>query len=181
MLYVSDFADQAVMLPLAIVVAAALVVMGWWRGVAAWLLIIGSVFGLMLGLKAGLVALSENYGSDYSMSPSGHAAAASVMYGGLAVLLFRGRVSYAVIACVPLVAALIVGYSRVSLGAHSVGEVIAGAVVGCAGVAGLAAAAGPRPKFTSWPLVIASGCTVVALHGLHLPAEEAIRIASSGW
>ncbi len=181
MLFVSDFADQAVMLPLAIVVAVVLVVVGWWRGLAAWLLIIGSVFGLMLGLKAGLVALSENYGSDYSMSPSGHAAAASVMYGGLAVLLFRGKVSFAVIACVPLVAALIVGYSRVSLGAHSVGEVIAGAVVGCAGVAALAVAAGPRPTFTSWPLVVASCCTVMALHGLHLPAEEAIRMASSGW
>ena len=181
MLFVSDFADQAVMLPLATVVLAALALMGWWRGLAAWLLAVGGTLTMMLVAKAGLVGLSEDYGSDYMISPSGHVASACVVYGGLAILLFRDRVSPFLLAVVPILAAVIVGYSRVALMAHSVGEVMAGAIIGCIGVAALALAAGPRPKLTTWPLVLTSGCTVLALHGMHLPAEEAIRMAASGW
>ena len=181
MLFVSDFADQAVMLPLAIVVGAALALMGWWRGLAAWLVAVGGTLAIMLVAKAGLVGLSAEYGSDYSISPSGHVASACVVYGGLALLLFRGRVPAVLLGLVPLVAAVVMGYSRVALMAHSVGEVVAGAIVGLVGFAVLAVAIGPRPRLTTWPMVLASGCTVLALHGLHLPAEEAIRMTSSGW
>ena len=181
MLFVSDFADQAVMLPLATVVVAALALMGWWRGAAAWLLAVGGTLTMMLIVKVGLVGLSEDYGSEYMISPSGHVASACVVYGGMAMLLFRDRVPTFLLAVVPISAAVIVGYSRVALMAHSVDEVVAGAIVGCIGLVVLTVVAGPRPRLTTWPLMVTSACTVLALHGLHLPAEEAIRMAASNW
>ena len=181
MLFVSDFADQAVMLPLATVVAAGLGMMGWWRGVAAWALAVGGTLGTMLVLKAGFAALSLQYGSEYSISPSGHVASACVVYGGLAVLLFQRALPAALVAMVPLAAAAVVGYSRVALSAHSVGEVMAGAVVGLAGTVVLALALGPRPRLNAWPLATAGTCTVLALHGLHIQAEEAIRVVATAW
>lgn len=51
MVFLTDFADQAVMLPLALAVAIALAVMGWRRGAMVWLGIVCGTFGLMLGLK----------------------------------------------------------------------------------------------------------------------------------
>ena len=181
MLFVTDFADEAVMLPLAIVIGAALGALGWWRGLAAWVLAVGATFAIVLALKAGLDALSVAYGSDYMISPSGHVAASSIVYGGLALIVFGGRIPTAVIAAVPLAVAVIVGTSRIALGAHTLGEVIAGAVIGCSGFAALALTAGPRPRFATWPVATAGACTVLLLHGIHMPAEEAIRLASTSW
>ncbi len=181
MKFVSDFADQAVMLPLALVVLAVLGILGWRRGLVAWSLAIGFTFGLILILKAGFVMLTSSFGSDYRISPSGHVASACVVYGGLAVLLLRDTVLRYMAAAVPAATILVMGYSRVSLGMHTVPEVVAGAVVGIAGVSILAATMGPRPSFAIWPVPAIGGMLVLALHGLHLPAEEAIHLASYTW
>ncbi len=181
MTFVSDFADQAVMLPLALVVLAVLGVMGWRRGLVAWSLAVGFTFGLILLLKAGFVMLTASFGSDYRFSPSGHVASGCVVYGGMAVLLLRNTVPRYLVAAVPAVAILVIGYSRVSLGMHTVPEVVAGALVGIAGVSILAATMGRRPIFAIWPVPAIGGMLVLALHGLHLPAEEAIHLASSNW
>lgn len=181
MAFVSDFADQAVMLPMSVAVLALLGVLGWWRGMGAWLVAVGGTFAIILVLKAGLFVLADNFGSDYQVSPSGHVAAACVVYGGLAVLLLRGLVPGALIAVVPVLAILVVGISRVALGAHTIAEVLEGAAVGAIGVITLASTAGARPRIVAWPLAAVGGCMAVALHGMHMPAEQAIRHASQVW
>ena len=181
MCFVSDFADQAVMLPLALVVLAGLGVIGWWRGAVAWAIAVGATFGAILFLKAGFLMLTADYGSDYRMSPSGHVASACVVYGGLAVVMLRDRCPRAAIAAIPVVLASVIGYTRLALGMHTVAEVVVGAAIGFAGVAVLAATVGPRPKTVTWPLPAATCALAVALHGWHLEAEEAIRYASTSW
>ena len=181
MMFLSDFADQAVMLPLAVVVTVGLGVIGWWRGMAAWLFAVGGTFFLVLVLKAGLYAAAAEFGEGYRISPSGHVASACVVYGGLAILLLQGLAPSAVIAVIPMLAGVMIGYTRVSLGMHTPLEVVFGGVLGWGGAAALAATCGARPRFAAWPLTIAGCATVVALHGWHLQAEEAIQFASVNW
>ena len=179
--YISDFADQAVILPVAGIVLICVVLLGWWQAAGAWLLGVGGVLSAMIFLKYGLVILAGMFGSEYMSSPSGHVAAACVIYGGMSLLLFQGVVPAAVLALVPVLLAAFVGYIRVALGAHTMGEVLAGAIVGCLGYAAMAAMIGRRPRLATWPVAAAGGCTMLALHGMHMPAEAAIRFAASGW
>ena len=179
--FISDFADQAVMLPLALVVLAGLAVLGWWRAAVAWAVAVFGTFGVVLALKAGAVEMTAMFGSGYRFSPSGHVAAACVVYGGLAVLLFWQTVPRVVIAAVPVLAAVVIGYSRISLGAHTIVEVLIGTVIGFSGVIVLAALVGPRPRLSRWPIPVVASLTVLVLHGLHLPAEQAIRLAAVNW
>ena len=104
-------------------------------------------------------------------------ASACVVYGGLAVLLLRGAVPLPLLGSIVAGIAVAMGYSRIELHAHDVTEVIVGALVGLAGVAALGAMAGPRPRVVGWPVLGAAACTMLAFHGMHLPAEAAIRSA----
>src|SRR5450432_1483592 len=54
--FLTDFADQAVVLPVAVVVAIVLAVMGWRRGALVWLGVLGVTFGVILVLKLGFLA-----------------------------------------------------------------------------------------------------------------------------
>jgi membrane-associated phospholipid phosphatase len=174
MLFITDFADQAVVLPLAAVVALVLASAGWWRGLIAWLGTVGGTLAVMLVLKIGTIAVMD---SPNPASPSGHVAAACVVYGGLAVLLLGGVLPGLLMAVVPAVIVAVIGYTRIELMAHSPLEVVVGAIVGCIGVAIMAVTVGPRPALPTWPLLAATVCTVIAFHGLHAPAEAAIRAA----
>jgi len=70
--------------------------------------------------------------------PSGHAISATVVYGGALVLAERHRNSRAVFGVVALV--LAVGLSRVVLGVHYLGDVVAGFAVGLVALGALAIA-----------------------------------------
>ncbi len=177
MVFVTDFADQAVVLPLAAIVALVLGVVGWWRGLLAWVVAVAGTLGVMLALKLVALAVAEDFDWGPPASPSGHVASACVVYGGLAVLLLRGAVPLPLLASIPIGVAALMGYSRVELLAHDTAEVIVGSVVGMAGVMVLAAMAGPRPRVVGWPVVGAAACTMLVFHGMHLPAEAAIRSA----
>jgi membrane-associated phospholipid phosphatase len=111
------------------------------RSYSAALLLISSVYGGML-LNAALKQVFQRGRPvvedpllllhTYSF-PSGHAAAATVLYGCLALLVAgRHRPSrLAVVACASLIIAT-VGASRVYLAVHYLTDVFAGALVGCA-------------------------------------------------
>lgn len=74
--------------------------------------------------------------------PSGHAVASTVVYGGL--LLVRDRVRESRVA-VPVVALIaLVGFSRVVVGVHYLGDVLAGHAVGLVILAGLRRGVGER-------------------------------------
>ena len=173
--FLTDFADQAVMLPVVLVVAIALAVTGWRRGAQAWFGVVAVTFAAVLAVKFGALACRPVFGPYEIESPSGHTAAAAVVAGGLAALL-TGRRSPAV--AVALGAAVAIGLTRLMLGFHSLPEVLIGALLGLVGAAVVARYAGPPPARRPVWLLPATVIVALLLHGLRLPAEAAIRHAS---
>ena len=175
--FLTDFADQAVILPMVLAVSGVLAAEGWRRGASAWLAAIAGTSAMMLALKLAFLSCSPVFGPADMRSPSGHAAVAAVVAGGLAALLLRGRP--ASVLPVAVLAGVVIGISRLALGVHSLPEVVLGALVGVAGAAALARLAGPLPTRLPVRRLVAAVVLVAALfHGLHLPAEAAIRHAA---
>lgn len=181
--YITDFADQAVLLPIAAVIGVAMLAAGWRRGAIAWAVVISGMLGVMLILKLWAGTCGEILFGDQLQSPSGHTASAAAIYGGALSLLLRRTLPRVPVAflCAGVIAAL-VGLTRVLLGAHSVLEVAIGAAVGVSAAMLLARTAGPMPAHLR--TLPAGGAVIAALlvfHGLHLPAEAAIRKVRITW
>jgi membrane-associated phospholipid phosphatase len=171
--YLTDFADQALILPLVLAIAVALAVQGWRRGALTWLIVVAGTFAATLSFKLLFLACSPVFGPMDVHSPSGHVAAATVVAGGLAAMLTRHR---ATIVPAAVLAAIVIGVSRLALGAHTLPEVIVGALIGLAGAAALLRFAGtPPPTLRIAPLLAVIVIVAAICHGLHLPAEAAIR------
>jgi membrane-associated phospholipid phosphatase len=170
--FLTDFADQAVILPMVLAVSAALFIQGWRRGALAWLVTVAATFGAILALKVTCLACSPLFRPMDMHSPSGHVAAATVVAGGFAGMLTR-RSSGVVPAAV--LAAMVIGVSRLWLGMHSVPEVMVGAMVGLIGAIALPRLAGPPPPLRLMSLMVTVVLVAVTFHGLHMPAEAAIR------
>jgi membrane-associated phospholipid phosphatase len=171
--FITDLADQAVILPVVLAISIALLVQGWRRGAAAWAATVVATFAAMLVLKLTFLACSHSFGTPDIQTPSGHVAAATVVTGGLAALLLRRRASVLPVA---ILAAVVVGVSRLVLGAHSLPEVVLGAMVGLAGALSLPLLAGQPPLgLDVRRIAIIVVGIVVLFHGLHFPAEAHIR------
>ncbi len=107
--------------------------------------------GLILALKAtfGMPRPPEEYflvaseGDGYGF-PSGHAFAATVVYGGLVSAFDRTRDLRAVAGATTLI--VLVALSRVVLGVHYLGDVIAGVVLGVAFLLGMNRVTGGDPR-----------------------------------
>ena len=175
MQYLTDFADQAVVLPVVVAIAVALAAQGWRRGALAWLGVVAASFAVMLGLKLVFLACWPVFWPMDIHSPSGHVAAATVVAGGMALLLLRRHLEILPIAAL---AGTVIGISRLVLRVHSLPEVVLGAAVGLAGTAALVRLAGPVPRLKAKPLVAATVLTAFVFHGLHMPAEAEIRFAA---
>lgn len=176
--FVTDFADQAVILPAAALIAVLLASGGWRRGALAWSIAIVGTFALMLVLKLGFGACGHLIGNGDIESPSGHTAAAGVFYGGIFAYLAErlfGRTAISLLAI--LIVVVLVGVSRVVLGAHTVAEAIVGALVGSLAALMMVRGAGPPPeKGKRLAAFLLPACLlIVLLHGIRLPAEAAIR------
>ncbi len=178
--FLTDFADQAVVLPLVVTVAAVLLQQGWRRGALAWLGAIGTTFAVMLALKLIFLGCASIFEPAALRSPSGHTAAASVLAGSVAAIFGVRRWRIATIA---LLTGLGIGLTRVGLQVHSWPEVAIGVTVGLIGALALAKYAGPPPVLRVWPLLLVAACVVATMHGRHFGAEYAIRQAavSVGW
>jgi membrane-associated phospholipid phosphatase len=172
MRFLTDFADQAVVLPLIATVALCLAALGWRRGALAWLLAIGFSFAVVLLLKLAFATCGPAMGLPSLRSPSGHTAAAAVVAGGLAALLRHRRGVVLVTACL---AAALIGVTRLALGYHTPPEVLLGGATGVAGALGFAALAGLAPSLRLGWLFAAVVVVAVVLHGQHLDAEPRIR------
>ena len=177
MTFLTDFADQAVVLPIAAAVAIVLAAQGWRRGALAWLCVVGITLGVVLVLKLGFLACAPVFSHWALRSPSGHTAAASVVAGGLVALVAgRTRAGW----CVALLAAGVIGLSRLELGFHSLPEVVLGAFTGIAGATLLSHLAGPPPSRRPVSLLAVAFVVAMLLHGMRLPAEAAIWRISLG-
>lgn len=176
MRFLTDLADQAVILPLIAAIAATLGLQGWRRGAIAWLVATCGAFGIMLVLKLIFLGCGGTLGLTRITSPSGHAASAALVCGGLAAR-FIASMPVALIGA--LAGAVVIGATRIGLGVHTPEEVIIGGLVGSAGAVALARIAGQPPQLRAWPLMLAMLVVVAPLHGTRLPAETTIRHASA--
>ncbi len=167
MRFVTDFADQAVILPAVFGVALVWWLQGWRRGAVVSLIGVGVCLGIVLGLK--LIA----FGCVPALGhPSGHTAAAAVVYGGVLGLALPRR--FAIPAAVG--AALLIGATRVALGLHSVADVVLGGAIGIAGAVLLRYFVGvPPPGFDRRPAITVALAAMLLLHGTRLNAEETLR------
>jgi membrane-associated phospholipid phosphatase len=175
MRFLTDFADQAVVLPLIVAVAACLAVLGWRRGALAWLLAVGVSFAAVLLLKLTFATCGPALGLATLRSPSGHTAAAALIAGGLATLLGAKRGKMLTLA---LGMAALIGITRVALDLHTIPEVLLGGALGLAGALAFAVLAGPPPPLRLRLLFAAVAGVALLLHGQHLNAEPRIRAAA---
>ncbi len=182
--FVTDLGDQAVLLPLAVIVAVAFACLGWWRGAFGWTLAIGGTFAVMLVLKLGLLACGRTVLDGQIASPSGHTAASAAVYGGLLAMCGRalaGRGRWAAVhaagaAAIAATLAAVIGLSRIGLSAHTVSETVLGGAVGTAGALAALVLTGPPPaSLRVRYLLVVVAAAVAGLHGFHLQAETAVR------
>ena len=139
--FLTDFADLAVLLPLTGLVALSLAAVGRQREALAWCLAVSGTFVTMLLLKLlVLVGIGPDAWAGLN-NPSGHTAAGVVVYAGLLTLFaerFAPRIPIALLA--GAVFGLLFGCTRLMLRVHTVPDVFVGAMVGLAGVLVLGAA-----------------------------------------
>jgi len=175
--FLTDFADQAVVLPVAAAVFLVLLALGWRRGALAWSIGVVGVLATMLVLKLIVFACGWRLGWANLASPSGHTAASSVVYGGLLALLApRGWRGTLVAALAGGAVALLFGLTRLALEVHTVPDVCVGAAVGVGGTVVLRRLAGERPERLSSPwLAVAAFCVMLLFHGHRIEAETRIR------
>jgi membrane-associated phospholipid phosphatase len=134
LLTVSDLADQAVIVPVVVTVAILLLVARERRAALWWCVAMAVALGGTLCAKLLFIPCGPHFGLPVR-SPSGHAAAAVSVYGGLFVLAGRLGLSRAVaigLGCMALGLAGAVGASRVLLHAHTLPEVLVGGTIGLA-------------------------------------------------
>ena len=190
MMFFTDFADLGLVLPLAVVVALALVAVGSRREALAWSLAVAGTFGAMLLLKVAVFAWAGAQDGSGLENPSGHAASGVVIYAGLLALVgerFAPRVPVVLLAGTLI--GLLFGLSRVALRYHTVPDVLVGGAVGLAGALVLVRLAGPRrpdaPAYRHAVVAAVALAAVLALHGRRLHAEAELRSFAaeigSGW
>lgn len=184
--FLTDFADQAVILPVLLIVSLVLSLQRRWRVIAAWLIAIPGVLGVLLILKITFYAcgwLLPAFGPDRwaLKSPSGHTASAAVTYGAI-VALTAARTKPAAVSPVlttflaAVFLALVVGVTRVQLGAHSLSEVVVAAGIGTLGAVAFVVIAGRHMTERSGAPVIAGALLMLLLfHGHHLPVEGTLQ------
>lgn len=181
----TDFADQAVILPVFALAAVALLAMGWWRAALAWALAVPAVLAVVLAGKLAVFACGgEPTRAIGLLSPSGHTASAAVVYGGLLALLLRTKRRQLAALAASGMFAVLIGATRIWLGAHTLVDVLLGGGAGVAGAWVLVRLAGPRPPVL--PYLRRAGLAIMlvaaVLHGLRLPAEREIaNAAASIW
>jgi membrane-associated phospholipid phosphatase len=178
---ITDFGDQALVLPLAAGVGLIFALSGWRRGALAWASTIGATLCGILFLKLRFLACDAMVPEAQLQNPSGHTAAAAVVYGGLVTTVVgclwdiqRWSIVCAVAIALPV--SIVIGLSRLALDLHSVTEVVAGAAIGVAGAVSFVVWAGPPSgRIQVSPVVILVVALVAVLHGTRIPAEEAIK------
>lgn len=185
MLYITNFADQSVILPVMVLIALGLVWAGWPRAAVAWAVVVPATLGAVLLGKLLVAGCGSPFPYEWNLrSPSGHAASAGIVFGGMTALLFPARYRVCLGLAFGLAAATVIGLSRLALRVHTISDVITGGAIGIAGAMLLARLAGPRPQRLKHIPAIASSFVLVVIlfHGAHLHAEAWIsRRGTANW
>lgn len=174
--FVTNFADQAVLVPSAIAVAAGFGLAGWHRGALAWSGVLACTWISILVLKLTFL-IGGSLWLEGLHSPSGHTAGAAAAAGGFFGLIVR-RWGGGWLWTLPISAglAITIGMSRLALHVHTGVDVLVAGVVGVLGAVTMVALAGPPPsKVRLSPIITALTVMILLLHGFQAPAEVAIR------
>lgn len=181
--FVTDFADQAVVLPVIAAVALAFALERRWRLLRSWLLAITGVLGALAVLKVFGYACGWLWpplvSGDLSIrSPSGHTGSAAAVSGALGGLIAsRTRaISPEPVLISAIAAGVLIGATRLLLHVHTPGEVGLALSIGVCGAFAFAWMAGPEAA--ARPAWLAAGVALTAaavMHGHHLGAESALQ------
>lgn len=177
--FITDCGDSAVTLPLALLVSVFLFASGerclghaWIATVAGCAIAIG-MLKLVFGACDGEIA------GGHIVSPSGHTAMSTAIYGSLALLAatrLRPRARFLTYA---IAAAGVIGIalSRLVLHEHNVPEIMVGWLVGASAVALFAKLLGRReaPSLPFGWLLLSGVVLVAILHGTRWKIEPAVR------
>jgi membrane-associated phospholipid phosphatase len=177
--FVTDFGDSAVTVPLALLTLIFLLAGGHRRIALGWVLAIGGCAVAIGALKLVFGACGPSLAIADIVSPSGHAAMSTAVYGSLALLVgawlrpFRRR--FAMIAAALAIAAI--GLSRVGLHDHTPAEIAVGFVVGALAVAVFRAVlrrhAAPALRL-GW-LLLCGAAIVGVMHGTRWMVEPVMH------
>ncbi len=180
MRFLTDFADQAVILPLVVTTALGLWFGGWLRGAVAWLLVIAATFGLVGLGKVAVFAWGPPAAIPSLLSPSGHTASAPLIYGGLAMILLPRRWSRVLAMPLAALVCAAIGATRLGLIEHTGADVLAGAAIGLVGSFALRPAMGRKPEdFRALPLIGLGAAAIAGFHGLRMPAETWLHMVAA--
>ena len=179
--FVTDFADQAVLIPSAIAVAIGFGAAGWYRGALAWSGVLACTWVSILLLKLACL-LCGSLWAEGLHSPSGHTAGAAAAVGGFFGLIVRRR-GGDWRWTIPISASLAtaIGLSRLALHVHTGLDVLVAGVAGVISAMVLVMLAGPPPpRLRLSPIITALAVMILLLHGSQASAEATIqRIAAS--
>jgi membrane-associated phospholipid phosphatase len=176
--FITDFGDTAVTLPLWALMVAFLAFAGEKRA-AACLTLAVALCGLTIGLaKLALQSCGRPLLSIDLVTPSGHAALATVVFGSFAYLLSRGAPAERrwIFAAGAVIIILCIAVSRIALAVHSTTEVVAGLCIGLSALAIFGRLAGPLLEHQSilW-LCVPAAVLIAVFHGSRLPVEEIVQ------
>jgi membrane-associated phospholipid phosphatase len=184
---VTELGDAKVALPVAAVALALFAMLGRWRDALFLAAALGGAVAFVAGLKrvihrARPVDIYDGV-AEYSF-PSGHAAMSIVLFGFLAFLLaVRAAPGWRrIIYSAAIVLVLLIGFSRVYLGAHWLSDVLAGLAFGVAWNAALAIAyLRQLPDRDAPPLPVAAlaggiGLALMLAGGVHMFRDYAAEL-----
>lgn len=177
--FVTDCGDSAVTVPLALLTAGFLVAARRRRIAAFWLAAVAGCAVAIGALKLIFGACGERIPLGHIVSPSGHTAMSTAIYGSLALLVAAGLPPGRRAAVYAVAAAAIVGIalSRVVLHDHNLPEIALGWLVGAVAL-GFFATGLRREAAPSLPLAWLLPCgaaLVVTLHGTRWMIEPTIH------
>lgn len=177
MRFVTNFGDEAVIIPLILVTTILFAAIDWWKGAFVWcggvfftvlLIVIAKMFGLLWGEWYGV------YGRAFSLS--GHVAASTVVYGTLAHIFIFGRFrSWGRAILPPLLIACLMSYTRLQLMAHTLTEVVSGTCLGVLSATAIERCMPEAPsglRRVSIPVLLT---IMLIFHGYVLQAEPALQ------
>ena len=124
--------DARLLLPGSVALFAWLRFRGDHKGAAAWLVTLAVCIAMTVGAKLLFYKCGLRIGGYRLSSPSGHMSLAITFFGCCTLLWITGQrmVQSLALIGVAIVAAALLGYSRVALRTHSFPEVLVGAMIG---------------------------------------------------
>lgn len=177
--FVTDCGDSAVTVPLAVLTLFFLAAAGQRRLAFAWVLTIAGCATAIAVLKLGFGVCGQHLPVVHIISPSGHTAMSTAVYGSLALLIsaqlsvFHRRIVYA------MAAAAVVGIalSRLMLHNHDLAEIAVGFCIGVGTVA-IFHAMLRRSEAPALPLgwlLLSGGALIAVMHGTRWIIEPTVH------